>query len=116
MLIKHEDCVIRAIRLAGHGQLNVMTQALDDAGRRLSRYLLFAMSGQYRLRRRVGLALYLIGVPHALLLGSLRGSPAVCPLCRMLVGAALPVALRWPFSPAGTMQRWHSECFLGFWS
>ena len=41
MLIKREDLRNRVIRLAGQGQLSVVTQALDDASRRLSRYLLF---------------------------------------------------------------------------
>ncbi|MFZ0864060.1 MAG: hypothetical protein WB781_05420 [Candidatus Sulfotelmatobacter sp.] len=39
MLIKREDLRNRLIRLGGQGQLTVMTQALDDAIQRLSRYL-----------------------------------------------------------------------------
>jgi predicted PurR-regulated permease PerM len=39
MLIKREDLRNRLLRLVGLGQLNMMTQALDDAARRVSRYL-----------------------------------------------------------------------------
>lgn len=39
ILMKREDLRNRLLRLAGSGQLNVMTQAIDDASKRLSRYL-----------------------------------------------------------------------------
>jgi predicted PurR-regulated permease PerM len=40
MLLKREDLRNRLLRLAGLGQLNLLTQALDDASGRVSRYLL----------------------------------------------------------------------------
>ena len=40
LLTKHDDLSNRLFRLVGLDQLNVMTQALDDATRRVSRYLL----------------------------------------------------------------------------
>jgi predicted PurR-regulated permease PerM len=40
MLLKREDLRNRLLRLVGLGQLNIMTQALDDAAQRVSRYLL----------------------------------------------------------------------------
>jgi len=40
MLVQREDLRNRVIRLAGQGRLTVVTQALDDGSRRLSRYLL----------------------------------------------------------------------------
>ena len=43
LLIKHHDLRNRMFRLAGMGQLNVMTQALDDATRRVSRYLMLQL-------------------------------------------------------------------------
>src|ERR1700722_17824176 len=39
MLLKREDLRNRLIRLGGHGRLNLMTQAMGDTGRRVSRYL-----------------------------------------------------------------------------
>lgn len=102
MLIKREDLRNRAIRLAGHGQLNVMTQALDDAGRRLSRYLLLQCLVNTGYGVVFGLALYLIGVPHALLWGVFAGVLRFVPYVGMLVGAALPVALALAVFPG-----WH---------
>jgi predicted PurR-regulated permease PerM len=93
MLVKREDLRNRAIRLAGRGQLNLMTQALDDAGRRLSRYLLlqFLVNAGYGLL--FGAALYFIGVPHALLWGVFAALLRFIPYIGTLIAAALPVAL-----------------------
>ncbi len=43
MLLKREDLRNRLIRLVSHGQITVMTKALDDAGRRISRFLLMQL-------------------------------------------------------------------------
>lgn len=102
MLVRREDLRNRAIRLAGRGQLNLMTQALDDAGRRLSRYLLlqFVVNAGYGIV--FGSALYLIGVPHALLWGVFGGVLRFVPYVGTLIAAALPVALALAVFPG-----WH---------
>jgi predicted PurR-regulated permease PerM len=38
MLLRREDLRNRFIRLVGHSHLNLMTQALDDASHRISKY------------------------------------------------------------------------------
>ncbi len=43
MLLKREDLRNRLIHLIGGEQLNITTQALDDAARRVSRYLLMQL-------------------------------------------------------------------------
>jgi predicted PurR-regulated permease PerM len=93
MLLKREDLRNRAIRLAGRGQLTVMTQALDDAGRRLSRYLLmqFAVNSGYGLL--FGAGLYFIGVPHAFLWGVLAALLRFIPYVGVLAAASLPVIM-----------------------
>jgi hypothetical protein len=93
MLIKREDLRNRAIRLAGKGQLNIMTQAFDDASRRLSRYLLmqFLVNAGYGLI--FGGALYFIGVPHALLWGVFAGLLRFVPYVGSPIAAALPIAM-----------------------
>jgi predicted PurR-regulated permease PerM len=93
MLLKREDLRNRAIRLAGRGQLSVMTQALDDAGRRLSRYLLlqFLVNAGYGLL--FGAGLYFIGVPHAFLWGFLAALLRFVPYIGTLAAAALPILM-----------------------
>jgi predicted PurR-regulated permease PerM len=57
MLIGREDLRDRLIRLVGHGQLNVTTQALDDAASRISRYMMAQaiVNGTYGLAVAIGL-------------------------------------------------------------
>jgi predicted PurR-regulated permease PerM len=93
MLVRREDLRNRAIRLAGRGRLNVMTQALDDAGRRLSRYLLLQCLVNATYGAVFGFALYLIGIPHALLWGVFAAVFRFVPYVGTLIAVALPVAL-----------------------
>lgn len=93
MLLKREDLRNRAIRLAGRGQLSRMTQALEDAERRLGRYLLlqFVVNATYGFL--FGVALYFIGVPHALLWGVLAALLRFVPYIGGVAAAAFPVTL-----------------------
>ncbi|MGA9507415.1 MAG: AI-2E family transporter [Candidatus Sulfotelmatobacter sp.] len=111
MLAKREDLRNRAIRLAGHGQLNVMTQALDDAGRRLSRYLVLQFAVNACYGAVFGLALYFIGIPHALLWGVFAGVLRFVPYVGILIAVVLPVALALAVFPG-----WHHAglVFLAF--
>jgi len=93
ILIKREDLRNRAIRLAGRGQLNLMTQALDDAGRRLSRYLLLQCLVNAGYGLLFGVLLYFIGVPHALLWGVFAGLLRFVPYVGAIIAAAMPVAM-----------------------
>ena len=102
MLAKREDLRNRAIRLAGRGQLNLMIQALDDAGRRLSRYLILQFAVNACYGAVFGLALYFIGIPHALLWGVFAGVLRFVPYVGSLIAAALPVALALAVFPG-----WH---------
>src|SRR6201996_4626095 len=71
MLIQLEDIRNRAVWLLGHGRLSVTTQAIDDAGTRISKYLLAqsGVNGVYGIV--LGIGLYFIGVPNAPLWGLL---------------------------------------------
>jgi predicted PurR-regulated permease PerM len=102
MLAKREDLRNRAIRLAGHGQLNLMTQALDDAGRRLSRYLVLQFAVNACYGTVFGLVLYFMGIPHALLWGVFAGVLRFVPYVGSLIAVALPVALALAVFPS-----WH---------
>jgi predicted PurR-regulated permease PerM len=93
MLIKREDLRNRLIRLGGEGQMTVMTQALDDASQRLSRYLLlqFLVNAGYGVLFGVGL--YFLQVPHAPLWGILAALLRLIPYVGTLIGTAFPVAM-----------------------
>jgi len=102
MMIKREDLRNRLIRLAGQGQLTLVTQALDDGSRRLSRYLLlqFVVNTAYGVI--FGLGAYWIGIPHALLWGVFASLLRFVPYVGTAIAALFPVAMALAVFPG-----WH---------
>jgi predicted PurR-regulated permease PerM len=109
MLIQREDLRNRLIRLIGYGRLTVTTQALEEAGDRISRYLLMQTIINSSFGLAVGLAFYLIGVPYAVLWGFfaavLRFIPYVGPFAAAIMPSALSLAVfegwMWPILVVG---------------
>ena len=93
MLVKREDLRNRLLRLVGLGQINIMTQALDDAAQRVSRYLLMQFLVNAGFGALFGTGLYFIGVPNAALWGVLAGLLRIVPYVGTMVAAALPIIL-----------------------
>ncbi len=93
MLFKREDLRNRVLRLAGLGQLNLMTQALDDATGRVSRYILMQFLVNAGFGVLFGLGLYWIGVPNPALWGAVAGILRIVPYVGTLVAATMPIAL-----------------------
>jgi predicted PurR-regulated permease PerM len=93
MLLKREDLRNRLLRLAGLGQLNRMTQAIDDASSRVSRYLLMQFLVNASFGTLFGFGLYCIGVPNPALWGAVAGILRIVPYVGTLAAAALPLAL-----------------------
>ena len=109
MLIQREDLRNRLIRLVGYGRLTFTTRALEEAGDRISRYLLMQTIINSSFGLAVGLALYLIGVPYAVLWGFfaavLRFIPYVGPFAAAIMPSALSLAVfegwLWPVLVVG---------------
>jgi predicted PurR-regulated permease PerM len=109
MLIYREDLRNRLIRLIGYGRLTVTTNALEEAGDRISRYLLMQTIINSSFGLTVGLAFYLIGVPYAVLWGFfaavLRFIPYVGPFAAAIMPSALSLAVfqgwLWPILVVG---------------
>jgi len=93
MLFKREDLRNRLLRLVGLGQLNLMTQALDDAASRVSRYILMQFLVNAGFGVLFGVGLYFIGVPNAALWGLVASILRIVPYVGTLVAATLPFAL-----------------------
>ncbi|MGH7391014.1 MAG: AI-2E family transporter [Candidatus Rokuibacteriota bacterium] len=93
MLLERQQLRNRIIRLAGYGRLTDTTKALDEAGQRISRYLLMQSLVNTFFGVCVGAGLWLIGVPYALLWGFLAGVLRFIPYAGPWIAAVLPVAL-----------------------
>lgn len=93
ILFGRENLRNRLIRLASAGQLNLMTQAMDEASQRVNRYLLlqFLVNSGYGLL--IGLALHLIGVPNAALWGLLTAVLRFLPYIGPPLAALMPILL-----------------------
>jgi predicted PurR-regulated permease PerM len=93
MLVRREDLRDRVISVFGRGRLTVTTKALDEAGERISRYLLtqLAINGGFGLIFGVGLLL--IGVPYALTWGFFAAALRYIPYLGAWLAALLPIGL-----------------------
>jgi predicted PurR-regulated permease PerM len=107
ILMKREDLRNRLIRLAGQGRLTVVTQALDDASTRLSRYLFlqFLVNAAYGLVFALGT--YVIGIPHPLLWGVLACLLRFIPYIGTGIAAAVPTLMAFAIFPG-----WRQAIFV----
>src|SRR5580704_3344646 len=93
LLTEQSDLRNRVFRLAGLDHLNVMTQALDDATQRVSRYLLLQLLVNAVFGVLCGTGLYFIGVPYAVLWGGVAAILRIVPYVGSLVAASFPLLL-----------------------
>src|SRR5262249_7457678 len=93
MLLKREDLRDRFLRLVGHARMTVTTKAVDDAGARISRYLLVQLVINSIFGLAIGVGLFLIGVEYAFLWGFLAGMLRYIPYIGSPVAALVAIAL-----------------------
>jgi len=92
-LIRREDLRDRFIHLIGKDQVTVTTQMLEDAGTRVSRYLSMLLFINATFGTAVGIGLYLIGLPNAVLWGILAATLRFIPYLGPWIAAAMPIGL-----------------------
>ncbi len=92
-LLQKEDMRDRLIRLFGSSDLHRTTLAIDDAGKRLSRYFLAQTGINAAFGVVIGAGLAFLGVPSPLLWGVLAMLLRFVPYIGSLISALLPVAL-----------------------
>jgi len=93
MLFAREEMRNRLIRLIGFGRLAVTTRAMDEAGERVTHYLLTQSTVNASFGTLVAGGLFLLGVPYAILFGLLAGALRFVPYVGIWIGAAFPVAI-----------------------
>ena len=93
VLLQREDLRNRLIRLSGDRNLSVITEAMDDASRRISRYFRLLLSVNLAYGTIIFGALSILHLPHALLFGALAGLIRFVPYIGPLIAALLPTLL-----------------------
>ena len=91
MLLERQELRDRLIRLFGHGRLTGATRAFDEAGQRVSRYLLTQSLINLTHGIAVGVGLWAIGVPYPVLWGFLAAIMRFIPYVGPWVGAIAPL-------------------------
>ncbi|HVQ68623.1 MAG TPA: AI-2E family transporter [Bradyrhizobium sp.] len=112
ILLQREDLRNRLIRLAGSHDLQRTTAALDDAASRLSRLFLIQLLLNGSFGVIIGLGLWLIGVPSAILWGILAAILRFVPYIGAAIAAAFPLALAVAVDPTWTMLLWTVALFV----
>jgi predicted PurR-regulated permease PerM len=93
MLLEREDLRNRVIRVIGGTQINLTTKALDDATKRVSRYLLMQLMINSIFGLTVAVGLFLIGLPNPVLWGTISIVLRFIPMIGPWIAAAMPFAL-----------------------
>ncbi|HMC10994.1 MAG TPA: AI-2E family transporter, partial [Pirellulaceae bacterium] len=93
LLIFREDLRSRIVALVGRGHLTLTTKALDDAGRRISRYLLAQFGLNAAFGVVIGVGLLVIGVPHAPLWGFAGFLLRYIPYLGAWIACSLPIGM-----------------------
>lgn len=103
MLLQREDLRDRLIRLVGSGDLSRTTEAMNDAGERVSRYLLMQVVVNVTYGVPIGVGLWLLGVPNPLLWGLLATALRFIPFLGPVIASAFPILLSFAVDTGWTL-------------
>ena len=112
ILLQQDDLCNWLVRLAGAGDLQRTTAALDDAGERLSRLFLTQLALNAAFGVVIGAGLWIIGVPSAPLWGMLAMVLRFVPYIGGVISAIFPLVLAAAVGVGWTMVLWTAALFL----
>ena len=113
MLLERQDFRNRVIGAIGYGHLAITTKAFDEAAQRVSRYLLMQSIVNLIFGVGVGVGLFLIGVPYALLWAAIAAILRFIPYIGPWVGAGAPILVSLAVFPSWNQPLWVMGLFLG---
>ncbi len=111
-LLQREDLRDRLIRMVGSDDLRLTTLAIDDGGRRLSRYFVAQLCINAGFGVIIGIGLLIIGVPNPVLWGILSALLRFVPYIGSPISALLPIALAAAVDPGWSMAVWTAAFYL----
>jgi hypothetical protein len=93
MLIQRRELLARIVRLFGPNRLAVATRALEEAGTRISHYLVMQSLVNSGFGAVVAAGLFLLGVPFALVWGVFAALLRFIPYVGAWIAASVPIVL-----------------------
>lgn len=112
MLLEREDLRDRFIRLVGLNDLHRTTEALQDAGKRVGKYLLMQLVVNALYAFPITIGLWLLGIPNAILWGLLTLVLRFVPYIGPVIGMILPLFLALAIAPGWSLVLWVGALFL----
>ncbi len=113
ILLQQNDLRDRFIRLFGLQDLHQTSRALDDAARRLSKYLLTQLGLNAFFGLTIGVGLWVIGIPNPPLWAALAALFRFVPYIGSILSALLPIALAAAVDPGWATVGYTAALFLG---
>jgi predicted PurR-regulated permease PerM len=112
MLLEREDLRDRFIRLVGLNDLHRTTAALQDAGKRVGKYLLMQLVVNALYAFPITLGLWILGIPNAILWGLLTLVLRFVPYIGPVIGMILPLFLALAIAPGWSLVLWVAGLFI----
>ncbi|MDB5394146.1 MAG: family transporter [Rhodospirillales bacterium] len=110
-LLQRDDLRNRLIRLIGSDDIQRTTLAIDDGGRRLSRYFVTQLIINTIFGIVIGVGLLIIGVPNPVLWAVLSGLLRFVPYVGSFISAVFPLAMAAAVEPGWTMVLWTAALY-----
>lgn len=111
-LLDRSDLRDRFLRMLG-GNLHRSTDAIEEAGARISRYLLMQLLVNVTYGVPMALGLWVIGVPGALLWGVVATVLRFVPYVGPVISALFPLTLAFAVDPGWNMVLWTAALIVG---
>jgi predicted PurR-regulated permease PerM len=102
ILLERKQLRVRFLRLIGHSHTATTTLAVDEAGSRLSSFLLMQLTVNSAYSLVLGIGLSLIGVPNAVLWAALTLVLRFVPYVGLWISAFFPLVLSFAISTSWT--------------
>ena len=112
-LVKHENLRNRLLLLAGRRRISIMSQAMNEAAARISRYLVMNVLLNAAYGVLFGVSLFFLGVPNATLWGALMGILRMVPYAGTLVAGISTIAFTLAVFPGWLHALWVLLLFSG---
>ena len=112
VLLEHEALRDRFIRIAGVKDIRSTTLALNDAGERLSRFFVSQFAVNLGFGVAVSLSLRLLGLPQAMLWGTLAGVLRFVPYVGVWIAALFATALAFAVDPGWSLAAATLSAFI----